>query len=161
MVQIKRKPPKYEAAMSRHAPELRLTSQRRHIYNELMTGRDHPTATDVFIRVQQKMPSISLATVYNCLETMLDHGLVKAVHVEREPTRFCANLKDHGHFICNACDHVDDIEVPRSDRFLNKLPPGTLITNQDFTLRGLCSSCASRTEGKEEIATRKNKEHLI
>jgi len=79
--------------MSSHAPKLRLTSQRRHVYDELMSAGDHPTATDVFIRVQKKLSSISLATVYNCLETMVDHGLIKAVHVDREPTRFCANLK--------------------------------------------------------------------
>ena len=136
--------PKYEAAMGRHAPKLRLTSQRRHVYNEIMAGSDHPTATDVFIRVQKKTPSISLATVYNCLEAMVEHGLVKAVHVDREPTRFCPNLKDHGHFICTACEHVCDIELPKSDRFLSKLPEGTIVTQQDITLRGLCPSCVKK-----------------
>ena len=141
MAKITNKTPHYEAAMSQHAPELRLTPQRRHIYDELMSGRDHPTATEVFLRVKKKMPSISLATVYNALETMLDHDLIKAVHVEREPTRFCANLQDHGHFICTSCNHVDDIDTPTSERFLNKLPKGTLITHQDLTLRGLCPHC--------------------
>jgi Fur family peroxide stress response transcriptional regulator len=59
--------PSYERAMGREG--LRLTPQRRHVYEVLMAKRDHPTATEVFIRAQKRMPSISLATVYNCLET--------------------------------------------------------------------------------------------
>ena len=62
----------------------RLTPQRRQVYAVLMEKRDHPTATEIFVRAQKGMPSISLATVYNCLETMVGSGLVKAVHVDRE-----------------------------------------------------------------------------
>jgi hypothetical protein len=46
---------------------LRMTKQRREVYSILLHDRDHPTANDVFRRVQDGMPSISLATVYNCL----------------------------------------------------------------------------------------------
>ena len=109
-----------------------------------MARGDHPTATDVFVRVQKKLSSISLATVYNCLETMVDHGLIKAVYVDREPTRFCANLKEHGHFICNTCEQVYDIEASSSNPFLHKLPSGFLITQQDLTLRGLCATCQQK-----------------
>jgi len=134
----------YESAMGRDG--LRLTPQRRHVYDVLMEKRGHPTATEVFLRVQKRMSTISLATVYNCLETMVDHGLVKAVHVDREPTRFCANLKEHGHFHCAECGQISDIEFSHSkDAYDWKLPAGFLITQQDVTLRGLCSECSSFT----------------
>jgi Fur family peroxide stress response transcriptional regulator len=135
----------YESVMGREG--LRLTPQRRHVYEVLMEKRDHPTATEVFIRAQQGMPTISLATVYNCLETMVGSGLVKAVHVDREPTRFCANLHEHGHFHCTACGHITDIEFGRRGASPApkgwKLPEGYLVTHQDLTLRGLCPDCAS------------------
>jgi len=132
----------YESVMGREG--FRLTPQRRHVYEVLMEKRDHPTATEVFIRAQQGMPSISLATVYNCLETMVGSGLVKAVHVDREPTRFCANLHDHGHFHCTACGHITDIEFGRKGSTTKgwKLPEGFLVTHQDLTLRGLCPACS-------------------
>jgi Fe2+ or Zn2+ uptake regulation protein len=141
----------YESVMGREG--LRLTPQRRHVYGVLMEKRDHPTATEVFIRAQQGMPSISLATVYNCLETMVGSGLVKAVHVDREPTRFCANLHEHGHFHCTSCGHITDIDFSRrGSSSLTpttpkgwKLPEGYLVTNQELTLRGLCPDCASGT----------------
>ena len=139
----------YESAMGHGG--LRLTPQRRHIYEVLMAKRDHPTATELFLRTQQRMPSISLATVYNCLETMVGNGLVKAVHVDREPTRFCANLQEHGHFHCTECGHVTDIgfslhkDSSHSDTTWSQgweLPPGYLVTQQDVTLRGLCADCS-------------------
>jgi Fur family peroxide stress response transcriptional regulator len=145
------KPPSYESVMGREG--LRLTPQRRHVYEVLMQKRDHPTATEVFIRAQQGMPTISLATVYNCLETMVGSGLVKAVHVDREPTRFCANLHEHGHFHCTGCGHIADIEFGRKSSTVAspapkgwKLPEGYLVTHQDLTLRGLCPDCASGTQ---------------
>lgn len=125
---------------------LRLTPQRRHVYEVLMEKRDHPTATEVFLRTQKKMPSISLATVYNCLETMVEKDLVKAVHVDREPTRFCANLQEHGHFHCTECGRIFDIEFSLSQESGDfsgwKLDAGFLVTQQDVTLRGLCAPCA-------------------
>ena len=121
----------------------RLTPQRRQVYEVLMAKRDHPTATEVFIRTQKKMPSISLATVYNCLETMVGNGLVKAVHVDREPTRFCANLREHGHFHCTECAQIADIEFTPAHGKAWKLPVGFLVTQHDVTLRGLCADCVT------------------
>ena len=111
-----------------------------------MEKRDHPTATEVFLRAQKKMPSISLATVYNCLETMVGSGLVKSVHVDREPTRFCANLREHGHFHCTECGHVSDIELFQTHEEGWKLPSGFLVTQHDVTLRGLCVDCVTATK---------------
>lgn len=135
--------PSYETAMGLGG--LRLTPQRRHVYELLMEKRDHPTATEIFIRAQKGMPTISLATVYNCLETMVGSGLVKAVHMDREPTRFCANLREHGHFHCTECGGITDIEFPGGERPANswKLPQGFLVTQHDITLRGLCPECSS------------------
>jgi len=131
----------YESVLGREG--LRLTPQRRQVYEVLMQKRDHPTATEVFIRVQKRMPSISLATVYNCLETMVGSGLVKAVHVDREPTRFCANLREHDHFHCTECGHISDIKFSQTQDKGWKLPAGFLVTQHDLTLRGLCAGCGT------------------
>ena len=132
----------------------RLTPQRRQVYAVLMEKRDHPTATEIFVRAQKGMPSISLATVYNCLETMVGSGLVKAVHVDREPTRFCANLHEHGHFHCTECGRVADIEFsPTQDKGW-KLPSGFLVTQQDVSLRGLCADCGNISKDSNHSKTK-------
>ena len=77
---------------------LRSTPQRETVYKVLLQKRDHPTADEVFARVREATPSISLATVYNCLEALVQHELVRAVNFERSPTRYCPNLRPHAHF---------------------------------------------------------------
>jgi Fe2+ or Zn2+ uptake regulation protein len=76
---------------------LRSTPQREAIYRVLLKKRDHPTAEEVFARAKPEMPMISLATVYNCLETLVQCNLVRAVNFERGPTRYCPNLQPHAH----------------------------------------------------------------
>lgn len=144
--------PAYESVMGREG--LRLTPQRRQVYEVLMEKRDHPTATEIFVRAQKEMPSISLATVYNCLETMVGSGLVKAVHVDREPTRFCANLHEHGHFHCTECGRITDIEFFQTQEKGWKLPAGFLVTQQDVSLRGLCADCGNTSKDSNHSKTK-------
>ncbi len=125
---------------------LRDTPQRRHVYDLLLTKRDHPTATEVFMRAKEGMPTISLATVYNSLETLVGCGLVKQVHVDREPTRFCPNLEEHGHFVCDACHTVFDVDLA-SGRTVGRtweLPNGFTVTTHEVSLRGVCAACNSK-----------------
>lgn len=91
---------------------LRSTRQRERVFATLLRHRDHPTADEVYGRVREDMASISLATVYNCLETLVQCGLVRAVNYEREPTRFCPNLSEHAHFQDRQTGRVYDVDLP-------------------------------------------------
>lgn len=123
-------------------PAYRLTRQRREVYEVLVNQRDHPTATELFIRVKERIPSISLATVYNCLEALTQNGLVKQVNLDRAPSRYCPNLNDHGHFHCESCGSIADISfTPESGSVLD-LPRGTVVSRMDVAIRGLCPKCA-------------------
>jgi Fur family peroxide stress response transcriptional regulator len=123
--------------------DIRLTPQRRVVYDVLLEKRDHPTATEVFLRVKERMPSISLATVYNCLETLTQAGLVRQVNLDRSPSRYCPNLKEHAHFHCEACGEIFDVELdPQAPaRVLGELPPGFVLHKVDVALRGHCPAC--------------------
>ena len=133
--------PAYEETISHNGH--RLTPQRREVYNVLLEDRDHPTATEVFIRAKKRVPSISLATVYNCLETLVECGLAKQVNVEREATRYCPNLSEHGHFVCDSCGIVSDVPVAKGGSLTHflKLPSGFNVNHSEITLRGICPAC--------------------
>ncbi|MFM8831827.1 MAG: Fur family transcriptional regulator [Spartobacteria bacterium] len=140
--------PAYEETIS-HSGH-RLTPQRREVYNVLLEDRNHPTATEVFIKAKKRVPTISLATVYNCLETLVECGLAKQVNVEREATRYCPNLSEHGHFVCDSCGIVSDIPVAKGGsltQFL-KVPTGFSINHSEITLRGTCPACKKTTHTK-------------
>ena len=119
---------------------IRLTRQREKILAILLQQKDHPTASDVYERAKKKMPSISLATVYNSLEALARSGLLKQVNVDRAPTRFCANLEDHGHFFCERCGAIYDVEAVTAQP--GNLPPGFIVFHADVTLKGLCPNCS-------------------
>jgi Fe2+ or Zn2+ uptake regulation protein len=127
-----------------HGRGLRMTDQRRAVYDALMTRRDHPTAVEVFMRVKGRMPSISLATVYNCLETLTDCGLVKSVNHDREPSRYCPNLEEHAHFFCTECGTVADIPLRSKEQphDIWDVPAEILIEQSEVAFRGLCPKCA-------------------
>ena len=124
---------------------VRQTEQRKAVFEALMAQADHPSAVEVFMRVKTRMPSISLATVYNCLETLTASGLVRAVNHEREPSRFCANLQEHAHLFCSQCASVTDIPLHTHtppEQIWN-LPSGIRIAQQEVSFRGLCAKCAA------------------
>ncbi|MEO0795389.1 MAG: transcriptional repressor [Verrucomicrobiota bacterium] len=105
---------------------MRSTRQREQIYAVLLKKRDHPSADEVYSRAKEVMPTISLATVYNCLETLVDCGLIKKLNYEREPSRFCPNDGEHAHFLDEANGRVYDILLPPEfhDTIRNILPEG-------------------------------------
>lgn len=91
---------------------LRATPQRELVYRSLLQQRDHPTAEEVFARVKAEMPSISLATVYNCLETLVQCRLIRQVNHERSSTRYCPNLRPHAHFHDETTGTIHDVDLP-------------------------------------------------
>ena len=120
---------------------LRSTPQREVIYSVLLKKRDHPTAEDVFARAKPDMPMISLATVYNCLETLVQCNLVRAVNFERGPTRYCPNLLPHAHFHDEQTGATHDIELPAAllDQVKSVLPSNFDANSVEIIFRGKSS----------------------
>lgn len=118
-----------------------MTRQRCEVYKVLMGHRDHPTASEVFDRSKLNMPGISLATVYNCLEALVEHGAVKQVNFERESSRYCPNLTEHGHFHDEVSGTIIDVPLKKGAKLsdLLDLPEGAHIHNLEITLRGSLS----------------------
>ena len=130
--------PDSAAEMPAEIAGLRMTRQRWEVYRLLMDQRDHPTANDVFMRIKDRLPNISLATVYNCLEALVQHGVIRQVNFERESSRFCPNLADHGHFHDKRSGAIHDVTFKPGVNLADvlDLPPGTVITDVEITLRG-------------------------
>jgi Fur family peroxide stress response transcriptional regulator len=121
---------------------LRSTPQREVVYQCLVTKRDHPTAEELFARVKADMPGISLATVYNCLETLVGCGLVRAVNFERGATRYCPNLQPHAHFHDEKTGVTYDIDLSAEllARMKSILPAGLQASSVELIFRGTAQS---------------------
>ena len=117
---------------------LRSTPQREVVFSVLLNKRDHPTADEVYARVRSEMPTISLATVYNCLETLVQCNLVRAVNFERGPTRYCPNLHPHAHFHDEQTGETYDVDLPPglTDQVKQILPPNYEASSVEIIFRG-------------------------
>ncbi len=117
---------------------LRSTRQREVVYSIVAEAKDHPTADEIFVQSRQLMPAISLATVYNCLETLLECSLVRQVNFERESTRYEANLEPHAHFYNDETGQVMDVHLPENllGQLKNLLPESTFVARVELNFRG-------------------------
>lgn len=117
---------------------LRMTKQRKVVYDVLMNERDHPTAQTVFERVQQNLPKVSLATIYNCLEALVQHEIIRQVNFDREPSRYCPNLSDHGHFHDSQTGVIHDVKFKSNVNLKDvlDLPADAVIEDMELVLRG-------------------------
>jgi Fur family peroxide stress response transcriptional regulator len=124
---------------------LRSTPQREVVFEILLQKRDHPTADEVHARVRAVMPSISLATVYNCLETLVQCNLVRAVNFERGPTRYCPNLRPHAHFHDEETGKTHDIDLPPQvlEKVNAVLPRGYDASSVEIIFRGKAAKSVS------------------
>lgn len=138
--------------------DLRMTRQRRVVYDVLTEDLDHPTAAEVFIRSKERMPGISLATVYNCLETLTHAGVVRQVNVDRDASRFCPNLAPHAHFFCSQCHKVFDINLKASSDAITpwQLPVGSKVDEIEVAMKGSCPECGAKAENVASDASSAN-----
>lgn len=125
---------------------MKVTHQRMEIFRELAASEEHPDAETIYQRVCNRVPSISLDTVYRTLSTLGTQGLVQKVEPLFERARYDANPDHHHHFVCTVCGRVsdfysealDDLPIPKSVEALGE------IESAHVQVRGTCSSCAGQ-----------------
>ncbi len=123
---------------------IKITHQRLEIFREIAIAGDHPDAESLYQRVKERLPTISLDTVYRALWLFNDLGLIKTLGATRERTRFDANLNQHHHFVCNVCGLMRDFYAKDFDEL--KLPNSINEIEQPSSthveVRGVCLTCS-------------------
>ena len=106
---------------------LRCTEQRIAIYRTLCGTAGHPTAERLheLVSVQHAAP-ISVATVYNTLDTLCQVGLARRLTGPDGRTRFDAGMENHLHIHDGERSTLRDVPADLSRRFLDALPRDVL-----------------------------------
>jgi Fe2+ or Zn2+ uptake regulation protein len=94
------------------AHDVRCTRQRELVYGALAATKSHPTAEEILLEVRQHDPGLSLATVYNTLETLQGAGLCRRLVTAGGPARYDADMNPHAHLIApdgRVLDLPDDL----------------------------------------------------
>ena len=122
------------------------TNQRRVIIEELKKLTCHPTADELYEIVKQKLPKISLGTVYRNLEQLSAAGLIWKLELSGSQNRFDGNVEKHFHKRCVNCGAVEDIDYETfadADRYLSSTCKVNGVEGYTIEFRGLCSDCQS------------------
>ena len=82
----------------------RHSRQRDVILEELQAIVSHPSAISLYEIVRQRLPKISLGTVYRNLELLVETGLVQKLQAGGGETRFDGDVRRHDHVRCLGCD---------------------------------------------------------
>lgn len=90
---------------------MRYSAQRELIHQIIMDTSRHPTADWIYAKARQKMPKISLGTVYRNLTQLENEGMIRSI-VDDNMTRYDGNLAPHHHLRCRECGKLIDIDLP-------------------------------------------------
>jgi Fur family ferric uptake transcriptional regulator len=124
-------------------PNMRLTTQRQIILEELGKVTSHPTANEVYDMVRKRLPRIGLGTVYRNLELMADSGIILKLEVGGTQKRFDATIEPHYHIRCSSCGKVDDIEMEVQEQInlAAKEVSNYKILGHHIEFTGICGDC--------------------
>jgi len=125
---------------------LKLTYQRQEIYRELVLSDDHPSAEILHARIKEKVPMISLDTVYRTLAAFVRAGFIQKVETIESQARFDAGEERHHHVICSQCNEIVNFSCTSIDelRLPKALASWGEIARRDLVVYGICRKCLDK-----------------
>jgi Fe2+ or Zn2+ uptake regulation protein len=121
----------------------RVTSQRLVLYRVLEELGRHANAEEIARVSAERLPGLSLPTVYATLELFESLGLVRRVDAGGPATLFDPRIDPHAHFACRRCGRVSDLDaaVDASAAKTAARASGAEPDHVEVVLRGLCAAC--------------------
>jgi len=126
------------------ATRYRLTPQRLALVRMLATDSSHPSADQIYARLRSEYPTISLATVYNTLEVLVDIGEALPLDLNEGWTRYDVHRPSaHPHIVCRKCGRVDDLEVEGLSDFVHTAQDCSSFRDLQprIFFEGVCPKC--------------------
>lgn len=126
--------------------KLKLTPQRIAIYKYLVSTNEHPSAETIYKAIQKEYLTMSLATVYKTLKTLVSVNLIQELNVGEGNFRYDANVSNHPHIHCIKCGRVDDINDLTFDSLNSKAQKYTDydILFSKIYFYGICPRCKNK-----------------
>lgn len=139
-----------------HRRGLRVTPQRRAIFDLLAEEGGHPTAEEIFRRVSATMPDVSRTTVYNTIRELVAMGeLAEVEEISPSGTRYDTRTVPHHHLVCLGCHAV--VDIPRDFAGLELAPDekaGYEVRKRQVTFYGYCPRCQKERKHEASRARR-------
>jgi Fur family peroxide stress response transcriptional regulator len=122
-------------------------SMQKTAIREALAVMDHPTAAEVYEKVHNEYPQISLGTVYRNLGAFASEGAALRLSLAGEADRFDPNTHEHYHAVCSSCGTIFDVRAgiePDSIHSLDKAVEqctGLKVQQRNLVFEGVCTRC--------------------
>lgn len=121
---------------------LKVTPQRECIFEVLWGEETHPSAESVYAKAKNRMPMMSLKTVYQTLNDLADMGEIQQFEFGTGASRFDPNVDAHHHLVCTECGKVRDLYADYSSITVpSGAGQGFTVGSAEVVFRGVCDDC--------------------
>jgi Fe2+ or Zn2+ uptake regulation protein len=125
---------------------LRATSQRVVMHRLLRDRNRHLSAEELLSEASERLPGVSLPTVYATLELFEQLGIVRRVNGGGGTLLWDTRADAHHHMICRRCGRIEDLEAPldlgRARHSAARA--GFQPDRAEVVVSGLCANCRTR-----------------
>ena len=115
------------------------TTPQRMAMLDILEKRGHADVEDIYGEIKKEFVSISLATVYKNINTMMDAGIIQEIKIPHKKSKYEITKHKHSHFICEKCGELYDIDIPKKLEI--DLPQGFEPKESTLMISGICPKC--------------------
>lgn len=121
----------------------RVTSQRLVINRALRALDRHVSAEQVLDAVRDRLPGVSLPTIYATLDLFEELGLVRRIVGAPGAALYDPRADAHHHLVCTACGRVEDLDVELDVRAAGRAARrrGFSPERSEVVVLGRCGDC--------------------
>ena len=132
--------------LKRHG--LKATIQRMSILS-IVHSHGHCDVDEIYEKLLLNHPTVSLATVYKNIVTMVEEGVLSEVPIAGRKSKYELKKHDHLHLVCRSCGVVKDMEldeVMAEKGRKRSIEASFTLESMQINLYGICSECKRQTE---------------
>jgi Fur family peroxide stress response transcriptional regulator len=129
-----------------HECDFRLTAQRMELVRLVASSEDHPNAIQLYNKVSERFPTMSLATVYKTLALLKKEDQVLEIDLHDE-SHYDGNRPDpHPHLVCTNCNRIvdGDFNLPQEAIQHLEVASGYQIHHPKVIFFGVCPECQEK-----------------
>jgi len=122
----------------------RVTPQRLAICGAILSSKEHPTADQIYAKVKNKYPTMSLATVYQTLHLLSQIGLLQELGFGDCVSRYDADISPHINIVCKKCGKIHDYKAESVDKLWSQIVKelGFEPAGQRIDIYRYCDNCS-------------------
>ncbi|MCK9472161.1 Fur family transcriptional regulator [Sulfurimonas sp.] len=129
----------YELILKEHS--LKVTPQRLGMLS-IIDYVGHITIEELFANIRKDFCSISIATLYKNINSMVEVKILKEIKISNSKSKYEILKNEHSHMVCKKCEKLEDLNLCLDITIENaSKKSGYIFDENALVLFGICPEC--------------------